>query len=298
LIEQQKTPLVSVCIPIFNGSEYIREAIDSVLAQTLADWELVVLDNASTDDTVDIVRSYSDTRIRLIVNPSNLGIEANWNKALAEARGRFIKLLPSDDYLLPDCLERQVGIFNQAGNESVVLVCGGRNIIDQAGKYLISRTFPRRAGLINGHTVIKQIVRLGTNPLGEPAAIMFERGMVQKAGQFDGTQVYVIDIDFWTRILLLGDLFVIHAPVCAFRLSAGSCSVDVASLQSRHFSAYLTKLFQNPLCHVSRLDFYLGIFMCNLLALGRRLFYQLTVKTSAGENDHGKDIISQASFPE
>jgi hypothetical protein len=191
-----------------------------------------------------------------------------------------------------------VGIFNQPGNESVVLVCGGRNIIDQDGKHLISRTFPGRAGLINGHTAIKQIVRLGTNLLGEPGAILFERSIVQKAGQFDGTQVYVIDIDFWTRILLLGDLFVIHAPVCAFRLSAGSCSVDVASLQSRHFSAYLTKLFQNPLCHVSRLDFFLGIFMCNLLALGRRLFYQLTVKTSAGENDHGKEIISQASFPE
>lgn len=294
----QNRPLVSVCIPVFNGERYIKQAIESVMAQSLTDWELVILDNSSSDNTAGIVKTYSDPRIRLIVNDHNYGIEANWNKALSEARGRYIKLLPSDDYLLPDCLEEQVEVFNHPGNETVVLVCGGRNIVDQSGNYLIFRTFPGKDGFINGDTAIKKLVRAGTNLLGEPGAILFKHEITEKAGQFDGSQIYVIDVDFWSRILFLGDLYVIHKPVCAFRLSSESCSVDVASLQSRHFTVYLSKLFHDHRGLLSRFDLYHGIFMCIILALGRRFFYLITVKKVMGAYDKGKNIISQASLLE
>jgi glycosyltransferase involved in cell wall biosynthesis len=294
----QNTPLVSVCIPVFNGEQFIRQAIESVLAQTLTDWELVILDNSSSDNTAGIVKTYSDPRVRLIVSDRNYGIEANWNKALSEAKGRYIKVLPSDDYLLPDCLEEQVEVFNHPGNETVVMVSGGRNIVDQSGNYLISRTFPGKDGFIKGRTAIKKLVRAGTNLLGEPAAILFKHEIIEKAGLFDGSQIYVIDVDLWSRILFLGDLYVIHKSVCAFRLSSGSCSVDVASRQSRHFTVYLSKLFHTHRGLVSRFDLYHGILMCIILALGRRFFYLIAVKKVTGEYDQGKNIISQASLLE
>lgn len=86
-------PMVSVCIPVFNGARFISAAIESVLSQSYADYELLIIDNSSTDGTVGIARSAAgrDRRIRLLVNESNLGMVENWNRCLAEARGEFIR---------------------------------------------------------------------------------------------------------------------------------------------------------------------------------------------------------------
>jgi len=279
------TPQVSVCIPVYNCEKYIGQAIESVLAQTFFDWELIILDNSSSDNTLDFVKSYSDARIRVIESDKNLGMEANWNKALTEAKGHYIKLLPADDYLLPNCLEKQVEIFDRPGNKTVVLISSGRNIIDQSGNLLIKRTFPGKEGFIKGYTAIRRVIRAGTNLLGEPGAILFKREVLRQAGQFDGSLIYVIDVDLWTRILLLGDLYVIHEPLSAFRLSSGSCSVEVTSLQSEQFSVFITNLSHNPLSRTSRFDVYHGIIMSKVLALGRRFFYLITVRKATREGN-------------
>ena len=91
---QTGSPLVSVCIPTYRGMPHLRAAIDSVLAQTLSDFELVVIDDNSPDDSFAIASSYGDRRIRCLRNPRNLGPEGNWNRCLAEAKGRYVKLLP------------------------------------------------------------------------------------------------------------------------------------------------------------------------------------------------------------
>ena len=84
-------PLVSVCIPVYNGEKYIGETIESVLKQTFKDFELVVCNNCSTDHTLDVVSKYQDPRIRVVTNEQNVGMVGNWNVCLKEARAKNIK---------------------------------------------------------------------------------------------------------------------------------------------------------------------------------------------------------------
>ncbi len=103
-------PTVSIGLPVYNGSRFIRKAIDSMLAQTLTDFELIIVDNASTDDTVEICREYAqrDERVRLIENEKNLGAAPNFNKAFHLATGKYFKWLAHDDWNEPTYLEKCV----------------------------------------------------------------------------------------------------------------------------------------------------------------------------------------------
>jgi glycosyltransferase involved in cell wall biosynthesis len=108
-------PKVSVCVPVYNGADTIERSIDSVLAQTYTDFECVVVDNDSSDATVERILSNRDRRIRLVRNETNLGGVLNHNKCLSVARGELIQFLAADDWLLPHCLETLVPSFD-AGN--------------------------------------------------------------------------------------------------------------------------------------------------------------------------------------
>jgi nucleoside-diphosphate-sugar epimerase/glycosyltransferase involved in cell wall biosynthesis len=275
----KQIPLVSVCIPVYNCEKYIAQAINSVLAQSFKDFELLIMDNASTDGTLEVIASYTDPRIRLIRNKTNLGLEANWNKAVTEARGKYIKLLPADDYLYPFIIERQVGVFAHPENESLALVTCARDIIDPEGKKLITRKFSSPKLNVSGKKAISRVVRSGTNLLGEPGAILFKRSILEKTGVFDGKLSYVIDVQLWLRMLLHGDLYVIPEPYCAFRLSSGSTSLELATLQSKHFVTFINNLADDSSFEIRRIDKYIGIFTSKLLGFARKIFYLLTVNT-------------------
>ncbi len=98
------TPKISVILPVFNGEKYIKKAIESVLNQTLADFELIIVNDGSTDNTLDIIHQFSDSRIRLI-NQQNMGPGASRNRALKISNGEYIMYLDSDDWYAEDCLE-------------------------------------------------------------------------------------------------------------------------------------------------------------------------------------------------
>src|SRR5258708_29446213 len=104
-------PSVSVCIPCYNGELFIGRTIESVLQQTFTDFELVLVDDNSTDATVAVIEKFADPRIRLVRNPVNLGMGANSNRALSLGLGRYVKLLCEDDVLHPRCLERPVAVL-------------------------------------------------------------------------------------------------------------------------------------------------------------------------------------------
>ena len=103
-----KRGLVSVIMPNFNGGKYLRESVDSVLSQTYTYWELIFVDDCSSDDSLDIVRSYDDERIKILQNKQNCGAAESRNYALREARGRWVAFLDSDDIWLPEKLEKQI----------------------------------------------------------------------------------------------------------------------------------------------------------------------------------------------
>jgi hypothetical protein len=140
------SPRVSIGLPVFNGENYLAETLDSILAQTFADFELIISDNASTDRTEAICRQYAaqDRRIRYVRNPSNLGAARNYNRAFELARGEYFKWNGHDDPLAPLFLERCVEVLDR---EPGVVLCFARNrAIDERGEdhdvgALTARTF-------------------------------------------------------------------------------------------------------------------------------------------------------------
>ncbi len=107
-IEEMKSISVSVCIPTYNGAAFLTEAIESVLSQSFRDFELLIVDDGSTDTTLDIARSFTDPRIAIYQNETQLGIPGNWNRCLSLARGEYICIFHQDDIMLPENLARKV----------------------------------------------------------------------------------------------------------------------------------------------------------------------------------------------
>src|SRR6266540_3032517 len=114
-------PQVTIIMPMYNGEVYLREAIDSILDQTLTDFEFLILNDGSSDRSPDVVRSYADPRIRLVENEAQMGLVYTLDRGLDLARGTFIARMDCDDCSLPDLLARQVAFLN---DHPEVGVCG------------------------------------------------------------------------------------------------------------------------------------------------------------------------------
>lgn len=106
-------PLVSVLMPVYNGEKYIKEAIDSILCQTFTDFELLICNDASTDRSMKLVRQYKDPRIKILENPTNLGIVDTRNKLFMEAQGTYLSIMDCDDIAHKQKLEKQVSFLEK-----------------------------------------------------------------------------------------------------------------------------------------------------------------------------------------
>lgn len=272
-------PLVSVCIPTYRGTAYLGAAIDSVLAQTYPNFELLIIDDHSGDGTSALVQRYTDERIRFIENSVNLGPEGNWNKCLAEARGTYVKLLPHDDLLMPRCLEKQVEALAADGGERVALVFSAREIIAPSGRPIATRGYPGgRPGTIPAAQVIRRCLRHGTNLIGEPGAVMFRRRLAFQVGRFDATHPYVIDLDYWFRLLLHGDAHYIPDRLAAFRLSASSWSTAIGRGQSADFCRFIDKVHGSSQYSIKEADIGFGRIMARANNVARLVLYRWALR--------------------
>lgn len=134
-MDQTKNPKVTVIIPSYNHAQYILEAIDSVKNQTYKNWELIVIDDGSKDNTHDVLKNMpKDEQITLVLNKDNKGQSVRMNQALAIAKGKYISLFTSDDWYLPEKLEKQVLLFETLGNEYGGVYAGGYRFFEDTGK--------------------------------------------------------------------------------------------------------------------------------------------------------------------
>ena len=125
-------PLVSVCIPAYNSAVYLKRTMESVLCQTYRNIELVVVDDCSKDNTLEVAEALKDPRIRIVKNEKNLGMTGNWNKCLAEAKGDYIKLICADDILYEDSIKKELGVL--LAHPAVTLAMSDTALIDENGK--------------------------------------------------------------------------------------------------------------------------------------------------------------------
>jgi glycosyltransferase involved in cell wall biosynthesis len=268
-------PLVSVCIPTYRGSDFLAAAIDSVLNQSYQHFEVWILDDNSPDDTEAVVSRYTDSRITYIRNAHNLGPEGNWNSGLELARGKYFKLLPHDDLLASDCLEKQVSVLEDDKAGEIALVFGSREIIDPEGRVLMTRGLPgTKAGRIEGLALIKRCIRAGTNLIGEPGNALFRLDLVKSVGLYDATHPYLVDLDYWFRILLHGDAHYIAARTSSFRLCPGSWSVAIGGKQYQDFKGFVDKFQADSRFRISRTDRAIGLARARLNTVARAFVYR------------------------
>ena len=253
-------PLVTVTIPMYNNERYIAETIGSVLAQTMDDFELLVYDDHSTDNSLEIARSFSDPRVTVFASERNLGPEGNWNRAIGDARGRYVKLLCADDLLFPECLEKQVAAFELAGAEGVSLVSSQRTIIDPEGKVLIKKVNFIDGGLKTPTETVRKMVRLGTNIIGEPVCGLYPAELIASTSGYSARIPYTIDLDFWMQLLRLGNLWMIDEPLCAFRISNLSWSSRIGEMRHEQFLAFMEEVARDDFFQINELDLFIGRF--------------------------------------
>ncbi len=272
-------PRVSICIPSYRGATTIGAAIDSVLAQRFQDFELIVVDDASPDDTAAVVAARRDPRLRLLRNERNLGPQGNWNRCLAVARGEYFKLLPHDDLLHPDCLQRQVAVLDGDAAGGIALVFAARDVIGPDGRVrLAGRGLPAgREGPIDRDEVLRQCLRHGTNVIGEPGAVLFRRALVERAGGFDMRHPYVIDLEYWLRLLQHGKAWYCAQALASFRVWRGSWSVAIGRRQAADFGALMADVGAASLPSATAWDRVAGRVMPQFNALARQVFYRLFV---------------------
>jgi glycosyltransferase involved in cell wall biosynthesis len=275
-------PLVSVCIPTYNGEGYLDKAINSVLAQTCGDFELVVIDNTSQDLTDAVLARYRDPRIRYLKNSHNLGPESNFNRCLEEARGVYFKLLPHDDLLYPDALERQVEILERDTECGISIVFGSRVIIDSQGKPITWRGIPfGRTGRISGNDLVRLCVRHGTNLIGEPGGVLMRKSTADKVGKFDASIPYVVDLDYWVRLLAHGDGYYLRDPLSAFRITSGSWSIGIGRRQQEEYRKFIKRISMRSELKLGSANIAAGMVMAGVNTLLRMWFYRFFVKTQS-----------------
>ena len=214
MMPANRSPKVSVCIPTYNYGRFITDAIESVLGQTFPDFELLVVDNCSTDNTRELVESYArkDTRVTYFCNEANLGMVGNWNRCLKHASGEYVKILCADDVLVTDCLERQV--LELERDPAVVLVTCVRQMTTIDLHQIRELRFGESYAVIDGVDAIQMCFK-GGNLIGEPTAVMFRRTAAERG--FDPGYSQLIDQEMWYYLLRDGKMAFIPETLCQFR---------------------------------------------------------------------------------
>lgn len=184
-------PTVSVIIPTYNRAHMIGRALHSVLSQEFTDFEVIVVDDASTDDTEAVVRAIGDPRIRYIRERRNGGPNAARNRGMRAARGEFLAFLDSDDEWLPGKLEKQLARFAELP-DSVGAVYTGVETIDDDGT--VSHFVPEHRGRIHSSLLARNVLH------GASQSIMIRRSVAQEAGEFDVRYPAIGDYDYWLRV--------------------------------------------------------------------------------------------------
>ena len=231
------SPRISVVIPVYNAAAYVEETFRAVLRQTIADWELILVDNRSTDGSSELlhrlVETQDDPRVRIVTNAVTLPAPENWNVGVRHARGEFLKLVCADDIPTDDCLERQARVL--AEHATVSVASGARIIINSKGRVMFTRSGIRRTGIHAGRSMIRRCIMSGTNIVGDPVNVMWRRTAMEKVGFFDPTVVYCTDIEYWLRLMSVGDLFYDAQPVGYYRIHAKAAATGLSGVTVRDF---------------------------------------------------------------
>jgi glycosyltransferase involved in cell wall biosynthesis len=203
-------PAVSVVIPTYNRRTALARAIRSVVAQSCRDWELIVVDDASTDETEGVVRSFGDRRLLYVRHTQNRGGSAARNSGIGRAQGRYVAFLDSDDEWFPEKLAGDIAAFTSSG-DGVGLVYCGKELVDPDGRLLL-----RRIPTVQGD-VYRQL--LAHDFIGSCSRVAVRKDVLEAVGGFDENLPSAQDWDMWLKVAKVTKLACV--PKCLVRRHLG-----------------------------------------------------------------------------
>ena len=219
-----KPPQVTVVMSVYNTASFLRESIESILAQTFTDFEFLIIDDCSTDSSREIIRSYSDPRIRLFCNDKNLALIKSLNKGLQLARGDYIARHDSDDISLPLRLEKEVQFLE--ANKNVGLLGSYFIAINEAGDFLQYFRPPTDSDTLRRKLLVKNSFAHGT--------VMFRKECIEKVGCFREELKHCEDYDLWLRVSQFFELANLPFYLYKWRLNINSVSLANKHIQDRN----------------------------------------------------------------
>ena len=218
-------PKVSVCIPSYNYAHYLGGCIRSVLDQTYEDWELVIVDNRSSDNTGEVVRSFSDPRIRFFENDRNIGLVGNWNRCVSLATGEYVTILPADDAYLPQMLERCVALLDAYPNLGFTYT--SYHVIDEGGRVTETKRQFDEDRILSAEEAVR--CNLIYANFAIPPTVLMRRECYRAAGGFDEAYRIIVDWVLYVR--------------AALRFGAGYITEPLATHRYQHPSSVSAQTF-------------------------------------------------------
>jgi glycosyltransferase involved in cell wall biosynthesis len=219
-------------MPVYNGEKYIREAIDSILAQTFTDFELIVVDDGSADRSVEIIQTYMDRRIRVLKNQAEPGVIGARNTGLSQAQGEFIALMDCDDIALPERLSEQVAFLDD--HPDFGLVGAGIEVINEDG---------RPTGQVGNYTLPAELIPallLFYNYFAQSAVVIRKAVLPEEHYRlYPGTE----DYDLWVRLARRAKVWNLQKVLVRYRVHASSLSFAKA----RAIDGYINEIVRYQL---------------------------------------------------
>lgn len=217
------SPKITVLMPVYNGEKYLREAIDSILNQTFKDFEFLIINDGSTDNSVKIIGSYKNPRIRLIHNEKNLGLIFSLNRGLNLACGEYIARMDCDDISLPERLLVQVNFMEK---NPQVSVCGSW-----------TKIIGRDKEFINKYPLTDEELRarlLFNTPLAHPTIIIRKEIIKNYGLKYDENYKHAEDYQLWARIIKYTKISNIPKVLLLYRMHQASVSADYSAAQKEN----------------------------------------------------------------
>lgn len=219
-----RQPLVTVLMSVHNDLQYLHESVDSILNQTFNDFEFILIDDGSTDGSGDFLKGLSDPRVKLLVNPSNIGLTASLNLGLEIARGKYIARMDADDICELRRLESQVN-FLEAHPQIGIVGCS-RHLIDENGNTVAI------APALESDLAIRWKSLMG-NPFAHPTVMIRRQVLLDHSLRYDTSFKTAQDYELWTRLLPCTQAANLPEPLVRYRLrngiSRGSKSQQLAN---------------------------------------------------------------------
>ncbi len=215
-------PIISVVIPCYNAEKYIKETIESVLNQDNENFELIIVDDGSQDDSEKIIKSFKDKRIRYIYQ-KNAGVSAARNKGITNAFGRYIAFLDSDDLFLEANLRKKIEILES--NKSISLIHSAEIKFDTFTQEIIE--------IVKGKQgeVLDDLLSLSTNVIHSPSSVIASKAVLDKLGGFDPNLSTSADWDMWVRLASITSFAYLEEPLVKYRVHPAQMHLNISLME-------------------------------------------------------------------